>query len=70
MHVLEEGVRSGAARELVTAGQHRQQGRGEGGAIADVLGDGDGTGGVLTLVGVQQRGLDERHLVPGVSGEG
>ena len=65
IHILEEGLSSGAARELVAAGQHRQQGRGEGGAVAnvfivapfivDVY--------VLALVCVQQRALNERHLV-------
>ena len=59
MHVLEEGISSGAARELVAAGQHRQQGRGEGGAVANVLGDCGG----LALVCVEQRALDEWHLV-------
>ena len=62
IHILEEGLSSGAARELVAAGQHRQQGRGEGRTIANVLGDGDVTGSVLERVCVQQRALDERHL--------
>ena len=62
MHVLEENVSSGAARELIAAGQHRQQGRGEGRAIANVLGDGDVTGSVLAHVCVQQVALNERHL--------
>ena len=66
MHVLEENVSSGAARELIAAGQHRQQGRGEGRAIANVLGDGDVIGSVLSRVCVQHRALDERHLFFGI----